>query len=249
MTATDLRAATRDDAEAIRGVAERSFQASFSLSPEQIEAIVEEEFDAEHLGARVDDDDCLVFVTEDEGEVVAFADVDLAVGTLRWLHVDPLARGQGIGTALVERVEEELTRRGKPITAQILDEATEGESFIERFGLNRTDTTKIEFRNQELSAHIYAKRGDGTEPNEPEVTVPAHVTVDGEERPLNLEEPIVGDESPFFLTYTGSDRNERYGFFCSNCGSIDVSADGMDRIECNNCGNKHLADEWDDAYL
>jgi|AntRauTorcE11898_2_1112593.scaffolds.fasta_scaffold27539_2 GNAT superfamily N-acetyltransferase/ribosomal protein S27AE len=249
MTAIDLRSATRDDAEAIRGVAERSFQASFSLSPEQIEAIIEEEFDAEHLAGRVDDEDCLVFAAEHEGEVAGFADVDLAVGTLRWLHVDPLARGQGVGTALMDRVEAELSQRGKPITAQILDEATEGDSFIERFGLNRTDTTKVEFRNQELSAHVYSKRGEENDPNEPEVAVPANVDVDGAERPLNREEPIGGDESPFFLTYTDEDRSERHGFFCSNCGSIDVSADGMDRIECKDCGNKHLADDWDDAYL
>lgn len=249
MTAADLRAATGDDCEAIRGVAERSFQASYSLSPEQIEAIVETEFDRDHLAARVEDDDSLVLVAADEGEIVGFADADLAVGTLRWLHVDPMGRGQGVGTALVERVEAALTRRGEPFTAQVLDEATEGDSFLERFGLHRTGTTKTEFRSQELSAHVYSRRGGGTDPNEPEVTVPDRVAVGGRERPLDREAPVSGSESPFFLTYTGPDRADRYGFFCSNCGSTDVSADGMDRIECNDCGNNHLADEWDDAYL
>jgi predicted N-acetyltransferase YhbS len=249
MTAIDLRPATPDDCEAIRAVAEQSFQASYSLSPEQIDDIVEAEFGRDHLVGRIENDDSLVLVAEDDGETVGFADVDLAVGTLRWLHVDPMGRGQGVGTALVERVEAALTRRGKPFTAQILDEATEGDSFLERFGLNRTGTTKAEFRTQELSAHVYSKRGDGTNPNEPAVTVPDRVAVGGSQRPLDREAPISGSESPFFLTYAGPDRTERHGFFCANCGSTDVSAGGMDRIECNDCGNNHLADEWDDAYL
>lgn len=249
MTSIDLRTATADDCEAIQAMTERSFQASYSLSPEQIEAIVEEEFERDPLTARIEDDESLVLVAEVEGEVVGFADVGLATGTLRWLHVDPMSRGQGVGTSLVERVEEAVSERGKPFTAQILDEATEGGNFLERFGLNQTDTTKTEFRNQELSAHIYSKRGDEMDPNEPEVEVPEHISVEGTERPVDREEPIAGSESPFFLTYTGPDRTERHGFFCSNCGSTDVSVDGMDRIECNNCGNKHLADEWDDAYL
>ncbi len=249
MTAIELRTATVDDCEAIEAVAERSFQASYSLSPEQLEGIVEAEFGRDHLTARVEDDGSLLLVAVEEGAIVGFADADLEVGTLRWLHVDPMSRGQGVGTALVERIEGAFTRRGKPFTAQVLDEATEGDSFLERFGLNRTGTTKVEFRSQELAAHVYSKRGDGTDPNEPEVTVPDRVVVAGRERPLDREAPISGSESPFFLTYAGPERTERHGFFCSNCGSTDVSADGMDRIECNDCGNNHLADEWDDAYL
>ncbi|MFW5919203.1 MAG: GNAT family N-acetyltransferase [Halanaeroarchaeum sp.] len=248
MMSIDLRTATVDDWEAIRGVAERSFQASYSLSPEQIEAIVEEEFERAPLTDRADDD-ALLLVAEDGGEVVGFADVDLVAGVLRWLHVDPMERGQGVGTALVERAEAALSGRGKPFVAEVLDDATEGDSFLERFGLNRTETTVTEFRDQELPAHVYSKAGEETEPNEPEVPVPERVTVDGADRPVNREEPISGSESPFFLTYVGTDRTERHGFFCSNCGSTDVSADGMDRIECTDCGNTHLADEWDDAYL
>ena len=41
----------------------------------------------------------------------------------------------------------------------------------------------------------------------------------------------------------------RWGYFCSECASTDVSADGLDRLECGNCGNTHRADQWDDAYL
>ncbi len=85
--------------------------------------------------------------------------------------------------------------------------------------------------------------------NEPTVPVPESTPTDGTDRPVDRDETIPGREAPFFPTYSGEDRTERYGYFCSNCGSTDVSADGLDRLECGACGNLHLADEWDDSYL
>lgn len=242
-----VRTATTEDCETILGISERSFQASYSLSPEQIETIVEEEFGSEPLTARIEDPESLVVVAESDGEVVGFADANLESGTLRWLHVDPMSRGQGFGTALTERVTKELADRDHSFTAQILDEATEGESFLEQFGLNRTNTTSVAFRNLELSAHVYSESGKETDPNEPVVAVPETIEETG--RPVDRDEPIPGVEAPFFVVYTEADSDEQAGYFCSNCGSTDVSIDGMDRLECGECGNKHLADEWDDAYL
>jgi ribosomal protein S27AE len=92
--------------------------------------------------------------------------------------------------------------------------------------------------------------GEGTETsNEPTVAVPESVTVDGVDRPVDRDDSIPGREAPFFTLYVADDTEEAYGYFCSQCGSTDVSADGLDRLECGNCGNAHLADEWDDAYL
>ena len=93
--------------------------------------------------------------------------------------------------------------------------------------------------------------GQSTEtPNQPTVTVPEFVTVDGTDRPVDRDERVPGSEAPFFTMYSTDDETEEpYGYFCSQCGSTNVSIDGLDRLECGDCGNTHLADEWDDAYL
>jgi GNAT superfamily N-acetyltransferase/ribosomal protein S27AE len=244
-----VRPATTDDCAAILGVAERSFQASYSLSPDQIEALLQEEFSEEELTARIEDDTTLLVLAEDEGEVLGFADADIEGATLRWLHVDPLERGNGVGTALVERVIQEVAGHEDTFTAHILEEATEGDSFLERFGLNRSDTKAADFGEQRLSVHAYTRTAQKVEANEPAVKVPDGVMVDGSEKPLDREERIPGTEAPFFVIYTAPNRSERYGFFCSSCGSTAVAADDLDRLKCSSCGNKHRADEWDDAYL
>jgi hypothetical protein len=121
--------------------------------------------------------------------------------------------------------------------------------LLERFDLKRTDTTSLELGQHEFAAHVYADTGQEIDPNEPDVEVPESVTESGTEHPVDRDEPIPGTKAPFFQTFAGSDRSEQAGFFCSSCGTTDVSVDGMDRVECSECGNKHRADEWDDAYL
>lgn len=244
-----VRPATVDDCGAILGIAERSFQASYSLSPEQIAVILEEEFAGDVLAARIEDDESLVVVAEDGGTVLGFADAGLETGTLRWLHVDPSGRGGGLGTSLVERVVEELADCDEPLTAHVLDDAAEGGSFLERFGLHRSDTRPAEFGDGGFSSHVYTRAARESEANEPAVAVPEHVTVEGTERPVDRTEWVPGTEAPFFPIDAGPDGSDRYGFFCSSCGGTDVSADDLDRLECGDCGNGHRADEWDDAYL
>jgi len=248
-----VRSATRDDTNRIREIAEASFQASYSLSPLDIETIVEELFVDDALAERLADDDGRVFVAESEDEdgtatVAGFAMVEPEAG-LRWLHVDPAFRGRGLATALFERVEDDAEERGRSLTARILQTANEGHNFLERFGLQESGTARLEFDEEEFVENVYATNGDSTEPNEPDVEVPDSVTVDGRELALDRDEEIPGTDAPFFALYTDADGDERYGFFCSACGSTDVSADGLDRIECAECGNVHRADQWDDAYL
>ena len=53
----------------------------------------------------------------------------------------------------------------------------------------------------------------------------------------------------FFSVYTADDHDEPYGYLCSQCASTDVTADGLDRLECGDCGNAYRVDEWDGSYL
>lgn len=249
----DVHDADEADRPEIRDIAERSFQASYSLSPEQIATLIDHDFADEALADRIEDPDALVLVAEspsDDG-VLGFADVELGDGgVLRWLHVDPEARGQGVGTALVERVQEELADRGgAALTARVLEDAVEGGEFLERFGLRQSDSSRYEFDGESFVERVYTEGESEHDANEPAVEVPERVDVDGDERPVDREEAIPGAQAPFFRIYASDARDQNYGYFCSNCGSTDVSADGLDRLECGNCGNEHLADEWDAAYL
>ncbi|MGB9965181.1 DUF5816 domain-containing protein [Halobacterium hubeiense] len=57
-----------------------------------------------------------------------------------------------------------------------------------------------------------------------------------------------GQDGPFYVVYRTADRERRYGYYCSNCESIDVAMDSMRRIKCNDCGNFTKPDEWDSAH-
>lgn len=250
----NIRGAVAEDLPILLDVAERSFQSSYSLSPDQIAAIVESDFSEKASADRLDDPGRLVFVAEgqvdDETRVVGFADVDLDQGTLNWLHVDPEARGGGIGTRLFERAREAVVDEGGKLTARVLEAATEGSQFCTQFGFGESDTVEVEFDGESFFAHVFTEGGArGGEPPVPTIDVPERVRVDGDELFVDRDEEIPGVEAPFFPVYRTDANEERYGFLCSNCGSTDVSADGLDRLECGECGNVHLADHWDAAYL
>lgn len=248
----DVRPPESDDRERIRAITRDSLQSSYSLSPEQIETILEEEFDDTSLNALLEDPDTTVLVADDtvDGTAAVYGFITVEVGTratIRWLHVDPEARGRGIATALLGRVREEFVE--KPIAASVLDDAVEGGEFLKGFGLKESDHDQIQVGGEEFGVTMFIE-GEGTETsNGPTVPVPESVTVDGVDRHVDRGDRIPGREAPFFTVYSAEDEEDAYGYFCSECGSTDVSADGQDRLECGSCGNAHLADEWDDAYL
>lgn len=248
----NVRTAESEDREQIRAVAHDSLRSSYSLSPDQIETILEEEFDEPSLADLLDETDTTVLVvqeTVDGAESVrGFVTVDVGTeATIRWLHVDPAARGTGVATALLDRVGEEYADR--PIAAYVLDDAAEGGEFLEGFGLEQSDHDRVRVGGEEFPVTVFAE-GQSTEmANEPTVEVPDSVAVDGEELPVDSDDSVPGSEAPFFVVYGADDEGDTYGYFCSECGSTNVSIDGQDRLECGECGNTHLADEWDDAYL
>jgi ribosomal protein S27AE/GNAT superfamily N-acetyltransferase len=248
----NVRPAESDDREQIRAIAADSLQSSYSLSPDQIEMILEAEFDDPSLAHLLDDADRAALVADEtiDGEAAVRGFVTVEEGTearIRWLHVDPTARGGGVATALLERVGERFGER--PITASILDDAVEGGEFLEGFGLEQGAHDQIQIGGEEFDVTMFTKGESTGASNEPAVPVPESVTVDGDHRPVDRDDSVPGNEAPFFTVYRAADGVEAYGYFCSECASTNVSADGLDRLECGNCGNTHLADEWDDAYL
>ena len=283
----DVRPAEASDGEAIGSVVRRSLQASYALSPQVIDGIVDR-YSGDAIGERIEESggagDDVYFVAEADGDVVGFAEGRLAagdVGEVVWLHVAPAGRGQGAGTTLFERTREELTERGAThVRAEVLADNQEGSDFFERFDLRKLAETEVEHGGVELTADVYAaeeaavddesmtrRGGDGqgdakaadaaTAPDDDVDAVeraeagdvPETTTDEGREVYVDADDPIPGNEAPFFRTFDDETREEHYGYYCANCGSTETAMGEMERIECSNCGNVHRADEWDAAYL
>ena len=156
-------------------------------------------------------------------------------------------REQGLGTGLVEHLREEHGDR--PIVWAVLDDAVEGGEFCDQFGLGEHGRDRLDVGGHEFAMTIYAEGHRVDEHNEPAVPVPERVSTDGKSRPLARDDLIPGREAPFLRIFASSEMGSPYGYFCSQCGSTAVSTNGLDRLECSDCGNVHLADEWDGGYL
>lgn len=256
-----LREYDSGDGERIRELVESSMTASYALSPNEIESILQSDYlDETLVNPR---DDAAVFVAEVDGTVVGavsatFGEEESAV---QWLHVDPEWRGEQIGTALFERVSEAFDEHDAETKRAIaLSANTNAGAFFERFGYGKVDERQREIGGQDVVEYVYE---EGSETDEGEASresagnesvpdYPDSVTgEDGEELYLGGEDDLVpASEGYFVATYTESDRSERHGYYCLNCESADVSMDSMERIRCGDCGNTRNPDEeYDGSYL
>ncbi|MFC6717653.1 DUF5816 domain-containing protein [Natrialbaceae archaeon GCM10025810] len=73
-------------------------------------------------------------------------------------------------------------------------------------------------------------------------------TDDGETVYVSERAGDKGSKGPFLVAYESPDGRNRYGWFCTNCESLDNAMDAMGRIQCNVCGNFRKATEWDAAH-
>ena len=73
-------------------------------------------------------------------------------------------------------------------------------------------------------------------------------TPDGRTAYVAEDEGDRGSEGPFLVAYLDADRERRYGWFCTNCETLDNAMDTMGRIRCNVCGNTRKPEEWDAAH-
>jgi GNAT superfamily N-acetyltransferase len=241
------------DGADVERIARRSFEASYALSPTDIDVLLDERFDAGGVGGRVESSRRRLFVAETDGPpddraLSGFAELD-ADGTLRWVHVHPHDRGRGVGTALVERTRRAARAGDARFGARTLASAREGEAFLQRFGLERTGTATISVGAKRFEERVFGPDGDGSDANEPAVAVPETVVVDGQERPIDGDLAVPGSRAPFHPALDGDDGDRRVGFLCTQCGGTTVAADGLGRLRCLDCGNEHASEDWDGAYL
>lgn len=252
----EIREPDSVDGEAVRDVAGRSIRASYGLSPESIDALVQERQSDDRLAAAAEDDDAVLVVAEDDGEVVGFAqgEVDGGRGEVDWHHVAPEARGRGIGTELFEAMESKLEERGADeIQANVLSDNLEGGQFFEQFGYVEDHTSEVEIDGEDHVVNVFvpedqagADAGDDrTEPDE----VPETVEDDGQTLYVAGDEEMGGEKGPFYPLFSDPDEENPYAFWCSHSDTVVAAGDDMGRLECSECGNVHRADDWDGGYL
>lgn len=244
-----------DDVDAIRSIARASLTESYgdALHDEVIDTVVQEWYDSDDLAERLDGEGTLFLVAESEaGGVVGFAQCYLVrrrntVGEIDWIHVDPKRRGEGVGKALLDAAERELVDRGAGhVEGRVLEINEDGIAFYETNGYESTGQHRVEIGDETFDELLYTKLPDDV--SESQVLTEAR-TADGQTVYVARDEGVRASEGPFYPTYLDRERTERFGWFCGNCESFNAAVDTMDRIQCNDCGNKRKASRWDAAYL
>ncbi|WP_458185206.1 GNAT family N-acetyltransferase [Haladaptatus sp. NG-WS-4] len=242
-----VREARTEDIAGIKDVAARSLSSSYShfLDEEVIEHAIEEWYSKENLESEMQSRGILFLVALEGGDVVGFTQSDMLPdvpeGNILWLHVDPDYRGEGIGTTLLGRTQEELREKGvETLSGLVLAGNEEGNEFYEEHGFRKVSEHTAEIGGQTYTENVYT---------ETDQTVLEPREVDGRTLYINRAESSRGSKAPFFVVFTDEAGENRYGYFCSNCESFDNSMDSMERIECNECGNTRKATRWDSAYL
>ncbi|APX00036.1 N-acetyltransferase [Halobiforma lacisalsi AJ5] len=176
-----VRQATTDDAWTVHETARESWHAAYDdvLGSERVDEIVDEWYALGDLESSIEDANdrpdaqFLVAVPSDErrepandggigGEdCLGFAHVvpwpeDEAVGYLVRLYVTPDRWGEGIGTALLERLESEVREEFDRLRLAVLADNEVGVSFYESAGFHRVETRETDLADG-LEEHVYEK--------------------------------------------------------------------------------------------
>jgi len=238
------RTAEPRDRPAVRDVARRSLQASYSLGPREITTAVAEWYDEGALTATFEDDARTLLVATRDRQVVGFAESRRSeggtTGTLLWLHVDPAHRGEGVATTLFEETRERLESAGVDhLDGRVLEDNADGNAFYDNLGYEQVGQAEVDIAGRTFVENVWSPPdAPGTEPVE---------TDDGQVY-VNYDETDSGSAGDFFVVYGDEDLTEQYGYYCGNCDSLATAMDSMGRAECT-CGNTRKPTRWDAAYL
>lgn len=249
-----VRHANSADRPAIRDIARRSLEASYSLSPQAITSAIEEWYGESRLEETLEDDDRLLMVAERDDQVVGFSESTLestAVfedssngqqkAMLLWLHIDPAYRGEGVGTTVFDETRAELQERGaNVIQGRVLAENTEGNGFFDQYGFTKVGRRDIEIDGRTHVENIYIETPSGMQ---------EHSLDDGGSVYINRDESTRGSLASFHAVYSDKAGTDLYGYYCASCDKLANAMDAMGRIECDSCGNNRKPTRWDAAYM
>jgi len=241
----DIREARPGDRPAIRDVARRSLQASYSLGQRAIIGAVDEWYDENRLKNMFNDDDKVLLVAEADDQVVAFSDSVLTgenTAEILWIHVDPDYRGEDYGEQLFEATRNHLRKlSASNLRGRVLADNPGGNTFYQERGLVKVGEEEVEIDGTAYVENVYTEvEADRME----EVELP-----DGRVVYVDHENEETGSIDQFHVVYTDREAEDIYGYWCANCDDFANSMDAMGRIQCDECGNARKPTRWDAAYL
>jgi ribosomal protein S18 acetylase RimI-like enzyme len=240
----EVREARANDRPAIRDVARRSMQASYSLDPKAIIGAIEEWYDENRLRNLLEDDDKVLLVAVVDEQVVAFSDSVLSgnnTAEVLWLHVDPDYRGEDIGLELFKATRNHLANLGAAnLRGRVLADNAGGNTFYENRGLVKVGQEEVDIDGTPYVENIYA---------EVEAERMEELDHNGQAVYVDHQNQETGSIAPFHVVYTDPEGEDIYGYWCSNCKQLANAMDASGRIQCDECGNARKATRWDAAYL
>ena len=250
----EVRSAASTDAEEIATVARASLSESYGhfIDEDAIVDIVEEWYSAPQLSTLLDDENELFLLAYEDDDLVGFVQgallqEDPPAGELDWLHVSPHFRGEHTGTQLLGQFQDRIEDQGAEVLrGKVLAQNEDGGAFYEEHGFEHVDTREVTIRESDYDERIYEKPLGGYPTEEVVETITGP---DDRELFVSFSDAERGAKGPFYTVFSSEALEERYGFYCGNCESVDTAMDAMGRIECNNCGNKRKATRWDASYL
>lgn len=162
-TRMEIRDATEDDISTIRSVAREAWTKAYADAvPESVIDDAVAEWYADETMTRIIGDDeqvCLV-ATDEGGEIVGFSHgaTDEELGDVLRLYVHPDRWHEGIGTALLETVEERLSEMGaETMQAMVLADNEIGNAFYEEHGFEKTGEAETQLDGTTRTENVYAK--------------------------------------------------------------------------------------------
>jgi len=164
--AVDIRAAVPDDAPAIRRVARAAWRAAYGdiVAEATIEAAIDSWYDVAGLRESVDRADARFLVAERGGEVVGFGQALVAEPTARAgaelarLYVHPDHWDEGVGSALLARLEDWLRERGVDrVRLAVLADNDAANAFYESRGYRRVETRRMDLQGEAVTDYVRKK--------------------------------------------------------------------------------------------
>lgn len=161
MTDVAVRPATIEDVPEIERVARDAWHDTYDdiLGSDAVDTKLDEWYDPGALRESITDRRGVFFVAGEDPVGFAQATPGDDVWHLGRIYVDPDRRGEGIGTALLDRVETALDERGVTrYELAVLSENEIGIGFYESRGFERFDERTVELAGVETTEYWYRKR-------------------------------------------------------------------------------------------
>lgn len=154
-----IRHAETEDAEEIHDVALKSWKDTYNriLSEEAIEEVINDWYSVEDL--REQTEHPIFYVAEKQDKVVGFvhATVEDGKATLHRIYLNPEHQGQGIGSKLYEKAENDIKEKADKIELEVLAKNQKGKSFYQKQGFREVESEEVELSGEKALQKVLVK--------------------------------------------------------------------------------------------